>query len=80
MRINLNENPRACFSEKYIPENNLLSTICEVHPIPDNFNQVKKMHKSLEEKKKKKKQTNIPKNTLFRDSSLIQSMVNVQEC
>ena len=55
MRINLNENPRVCFSEKYIPENNLLSSICEVHPTPDNLNQVKKMHKSLEEKKRKKK-------------------------
>ena len=29
--------------EKFIPEKSLHDTICEVHPVPNNFNQVKKI-------------------------------------
>ena len=35
--------------EKYIPEKSIHNIICEVHPVPNNLNQVKKMDEFLED-------------------------------
>ena len=44
--------------EKYIPEKSLHDTICEVHPVPSNLNQVKKMNKFLKDLLKEKNKNN----------------------
>ena len=40
--------------EKYIPEKSLQDAICEVHPVPNNLNQVKKMDEFLKDLLKEK--------------------------
>ena len=44
--------------EKYIPEESLHGTTCEVHPIPNNLNQVKKMDEFLKYLLKQKNKNN----------------------
>ena len=74
--------------EKYISEKSLHDAVCEVHLVPNNLNQVKKMDKFLKDLLKEKNKNdslaidsgkNTKKGSL-RDGSLIQSMVKVGEC
>ena len=44
--------------EKYIPEKSLHDAICEVHPVPNNLNQVKKMDEFLKDLLKEKNKNN----------------------
>ena len=44
--------------EKYIPEKGIHDAICEVHPVPNNLNQVKKMDKFLRDLLKEKNKNN----------------------
>ena len=44
--------------EKYIPEKSIHDAICEVHPVPNNLNQVKKMDKFLRDLLKEKNKNN----------------------
>ena len=44
--------------EKYIPEKSLHDAICEVHPVPNNLNQVKKMDEFLKDLLKVKNKYN----------------------
>ena len=45
--------------EKYIPEKSLQDAICEVHPVPNNLNQVKKMDEFLKDPLKEKNKNNF---------------------
>ena len=76
--------------KKYIPEKSLHDLICEVHLVPNNLNQVKKMDEFLKDILKEKNKNNpsavdeilgkIQKRGSLRNGSLIQSMVKVGEC
>ena len=44
--------------EKYIQENSIHDTICKVHPVPNNLNQVKKMDEFLRDLLKEKTKNN----------------------
>ena len=69
--------------EKYIQGKSLLDAICEVRPVPNTFNQVKKMDKFLKDLMKEKNKNNslaIHEVLGNKQKSLIQSMVKVGEC
>ena len=73
--------------EKYIPEKSIHDAICEVHPEPNNLNQVKKMDKFLRDLLKEKNNNNslaiddiLGKRQRRTLSVIIQNVVKVVKC